>query len=66
MSTLHGDLPAERLLQYRAAHSHLPGHPELGFTPGVKFSSGRLGHVWALRQRCGDGESWQSRFLPWF
>ncbi|BAY28684.1 transketolase domain-containing protein [Nostoc carneum NIES-2107] len=46
MSTLHGDLPAERLLQYRAAHSHLPGHPELGFTPGVKFSSGRLGHVW--------------------
>ncbi|MBD2210881.1 transketolase [Nostoc linckia FACHB-104] len=46
MSTLHGDLPAEHLLQYRTAHSHLPGHPELGFTPGVKFSSGRLGHVW--------------------
>ncbi|MBD2355711.1 transketolase [Tolypothrix sp. FACHB-123] len=46
MSALHGDLPAEQLLQYRAAHSHLPGHPELGFTPGVKFSSGRLGHVW--------------------
>ncbi|WP_347989340.1 transketolase C-terminal domain-containing protein [Methylomonas sp. AM2-LC] len=46
MSTLNGDLPAERLTQYRAAHSHLPGHPELGFTPGVKFSSGRLGHMW--------------------
>ncbi|BAY65056.1 transketolase domain-containing protein [Calothrix brevissima NIES-22] len=46
LSTLHGHLPAEQLLQYRAAHSHLPGHPELGFTPGVKFSSGRLGHVW--------------------
>lgn len=46
MSTLNGDLPAERLMQYRAAHSHLPGHPELGFTPGVKFSSGRLGHMW--------------------
>ncbi|TRW94629.1 transketolase C-terminal domain-containing protein [Candidatus Methylobacter oryzae] len=46
MSTLNGDLPAERLLDYRAAHSHLPGHPELGFTPGVKFSSGRLGHIW--------------------
>jgi len=46
MSTLNGDLPAERLMEYRAAHSHLPGHPELGFTPGVKFSSGRLGHMW--------------------
>ncbi|MEH2170834.1 MAG: transketolase C-terminal domain-containing protein [Nostoc sp.] len=46
MATLHGDLPAEQLLRYRQAHSHLPGHPELGLTPGVKFSSGRLGHVW--------------------
>jgi len=46
MSTLNGDLPAERLIEYRAAHSHLPGHPELDFTPGVKFSSGRLGHMW--------------------
>lgn len=46
MSTLNGDLPAEQLMLYREAHSHLPGHPELGFTPGVKFSSGRLGHMW--------------------
>lgn len=46
MSVLNGDMDAERLTQYRAAHSHLPGHPELGFTPGVKFSSGRLGHMW--------------------
>ncbi|MDD5462815.1 MAG: transketolase C-terminal domain-containing protein [Methylococcales bacterium] len=46
MATLNGDLPAERLMEYRAAHSHLPGHPELGLTPGVKFSSGRLGHMW--------------------
>jgi len=46
MSALNGDLPAERLMEYRAAHSHLPGHPELGLTPGVKFSSGRLGHMW--------------------
>jgi transketolase len=36
------------LLNYRAAHSKLPGHPELGLTPGVKFSSGRLGHMWPL------------------
>ncbi|MEB3336026.1 MAG: transketolase C-terminal domain-containing protein, partial [Leptolyngbyaceae bacterium] len=46
MAALHGELPAEQLMHYREAHSHLPGHPELGFTPGVKFSSGRLGHMW--------------------
>ena len=46
VSALEGHLPFEHLLQYRAANSKLPGHPELGLTPGVKFSSGRLGHVW--------------------
>ena len=46
ISVLRGQLPAEALLQYRAAHSRLPGHPELGLTPGVQFSSGRLGHLW--------------------
>jgi transketolase len=46
MAALHGDLPSEQLLHYREAHSGLPGHPELGLTPGVKFSSGRLGHMW--------------------
>jgi transketolase len=46
MAVLHGDLPTERLTHYREAHAHLPGHPELGLTPGVKFSSGRLGHMW--------------------
>ncbi|MFN6471799.1 MAG: transketolase C-terminal domain-containing protein [Nostoc sp. SerVER01] len=46
MAALHGHLPSEQLLYYRQAHSGLPGHPELGLTPGVKFSSGRLGHMW--------------------
>lgn len=46
MAALQGELPAERLLRYREAHSQLPGHPELKLTPGVKFSSGRLGHLW--------------------
>lgn len=41
-------MPAEQLLHYREAHSKLPGHPERGHTPGVKFSSGRLGHMWSL------------------
>ncbi|KAF7796015.1 hypothetical protein EIP86_007184 [Pleurotus ostreatoroseus] len=46
MSAIEGHIPAEHLLHYREANSKLPGHPELGLTPGVKFSSGRLGHVW--------------------
>ncbi|KAK7032754.1 thiamine diphosphate-binding protein [Favolaschia claudopus] len=48
LSALEGTLPAEHLLHYREANSKLPGHPELGLTPGVKFSSGRLGHMWPL------------------
>ena len=46
MAALEGDLEPERLLHYREYQSHLPGHPERGFTEGVKFSSGRLGHMW--------------------
>jgi transketolase len=46
MAALHGELPPEQLMRYREANSKLPGHPELGLTPGVKFSSGRLGHMW--------------------
>jgi transketolase len=46
MAALHRELPAEQLMRYREAGSKLPGHPELGLTPGVKFSSGRLGHMW--------------------
>jgi len=46
LSALDGAIPPEHLLHYREANSKLPGHPELGLTPGVKFSSGRLGHMW--------------------
>ena len=46
LSVLNGHLPATALLHYREAGAHLPGHPELGHTPGVGFSSGRLGHLW--------------------
>ena len=46
MAALEGELPIEKLYHYREYLSHLPGHPERGFTPGVKFSSGRLGHMW--------------------
>ena len=46
MAVLKGELPVEKLYHYREYLSHLPGHPERGFTAGVKFSSGRLGHMW--------------------
>ena len=41
-------MPAEKLLHYREYDSGLPGHPEKLLTPGVEFSSGRLGHLWAF------------------
>jgi transketolase len=46
LAALEGAIPPEHLLHYREANAKLPGHPELGLTPGVKFSSGRLGHMW--------------------
>ncbi|KAL5337509.1 thiamine diphosphate-binding protein [Aspergillus crustosus] len=48
LASLDGKIAPDDLLNYRDANSKLPGHPELGLTPGVKFSSGRLGHMWAL------------------
>jgi len=48
LSVLEGAMPAEKLLHYREFDSGLPGHPEKLLTPGVHFSSGRLGHMWAF------------------
>ena len=48
LSVLDGAMPAEKLLHYREFAGGLPGHPEKGLTPGVAFSSGRLGHLWAF------------------
>jgi transketolase len=48
LAVLNGDLPAEKLLHYREYDQQLPGHPEKGLTPGIAFSSGRLGHLWAF------------------
>jgi transketolase len=48
LSVLEGHMPAEKLLHYREFDSGLPGHPEKLLTPGVHFSSGRLGHMWAF------------------
>jgi len=46
IAALRGELPWEKLTDYRVAGSTLPGHPELHLTQGVQFSSGRLGHMW--------------------
>lgn len=48
LAALDGHIDPDHLLQYREADSKLPGHPELGLTPGIKFSSGRLGHMWGM------------------
>jgi transketolase len=48
LSVIDGHMPAEKLLHYREYDSGLPGHPEKLLTPGVEFSSGRLGHMWAF------------------
>ena len=46
MAAFNGELPFEKLLEYRAAGSGLYGHPEIDHDLGIKFASGRLGHMW--------------------
>ncbi|GKW50294.1 transketolase [Halomonas sp. NCCP-2165] len=37
------DLSADDLAAFRQLHSRTPGHPELGYTPGVETTTGPLG-----------------------
>lgn len=46
MSAFNGEMPFEKLLDYRAGGGRLYGHPEIDKEFGIKFSSGRLGHMW--------------------
>ena len=48
LAAIDGDITFAHLKNYRVGHANLPGHPELRCTPGVKFSSGRLGQMWPM------------------
>ncbi|MDX9971515.1 MAG: transketolase C-terminal domain-containing protein [FCB group bacterium] len=48
IAAFNGEMPMEKLLHYREAGFGLYGHPERDESIGVKFSSGRLGHMWAF------------------
>ncbi|ALR77613.1 transketolase [[Enterobacter] lignolyticus] len=37
------DLPVSELKNFRQLHSRTPGHPEIGYTPGVETTTGPLG-----------------------
>ncbi len=46
MAAFNGEMPWEKLYHYREFEEGLYGHPELDPELGIKFSSGRLGHMW--------------------
>ncbi|MBI5094163.1 MAG: transketolase [Candidatus Hydrogenedentes bacterium] len=46
MSAFNGEMPFDKLYHYREFGHGLFGHPELDPEIGVKFASGRLGHMW--------------------
>lgn len=56
MSAFNGEMPFEKLLEYRAAGGGLYGHPEIDRELGIKFASGRLGHIWPFVNGIAKGQ----------
>ncbi|HEX72076.1 MAG TPA: transketolase [Candidatus Hydrogenedentes bacterium] len=63
MAAFNGEMPFEKLLQYRAANEGLYGHPELDPALGIKFASGRLGHLWPFVNGVALGNRDKAVFL---
>ena len=51
------DLAVEDLKAFRQLHSRTPGHPEIGYTPGIETTTGLLGQ--GLANAVGMAVSWR-------
>jgi transketolase len=63
MAAFNGEMPWEKLYHYREANHGLFGHPEIMRDMGVKFASGRLGHMWPFINGVARAHPDQSVFL---
>ncbi|MCK5863441.1 MAG: transketolase [Candidatus Hydrogenedentes bacterium] len=63
LAAFNDEMPMEKLLEYRAADQGLYGHPEIDKELGIKFASGRLGHLWPFANGVAKAHSDKVVFL---
>lgn len=63
MAALSGHLAIDDLLHYREFGFGLYGHPERDDERGIRFSSGRLGHLWSYVNGIAEANPGQSLIL---